>query len=84
VSFNLVYTQRAVKDINKVSPSARRRIGKTLLRYQENPMEYAEKIMDPKLGSYRFRIGDYRIIFDLEGDDIVILRAGHRRDIYRR
>ena len=43
---------------NKVSPSARRRIGKTLLRYQENPMEYAEKIMDPKLGSYRFRIGD--------------------------
>jgi mRNA interferase RelE/StbE len=36
------------------------------------------------LGAYRFRIGDYRVVFDLEGDEIVILRVGHRRDIYRR
>jgi len=30
----------------------------------------------------RFRIGNYRVIFDLEGDEIVVLRAGHRKDIY--
>jgi len=53
-------------------------------RYQEDPVRYAERITDPKLGSYRFRIGDYRVIFDLEEEDIVILRVGHRRDIYRR
>ena len=34
--------------------------------------------------SYRFRIGDYRVICDIEGDEIVILRIGHRRDIYRK
>jgi len=64
--------------------SVKHRIGKTLLRYQENPLRYAERMTDERLGSYRFRIGDYRVIFDLEGDDIVILRVGHRRDIYRR
>jgi len=30
------------------------------------------------------RLGDYRVIFDIEGEDIVILRVGHRRDVYRR
>jgi len=84
LNFTLVYTQRASRDIKKLEPSAKVRIGKALLRYQEDPLKYADKIKDEKLESYRFRIGDYRVIFDLEGDDIVILRVGHRRDIYRR
>jgi mRNA interferase RelE/StbE len=84
MKFDLVYTQRAVRDVRNLEPSAKLRIGKTLLRFREDPLKYAEKITDAKLGSYRFRIGDYRVIFDLEGEDIVILRIGHRRDIYRR
>jgi mRNA interferase RelE/StbE len=84
VKFNLVYTQRAIRDVRSLEPSVRLRVGKTLLRFREDPLKYAEKISDPKVGSYRFRIGDYRVIFDLEGEDIVILRVGHRRDIYRR
>ena len=82
--FNLVYTQRAIRDVRKLEAGIKLRIGKALLRFQKDPMKYAEKIADPKLGSYRFRIGDYRVIFDQEGKDIVILRIGHRRDIYRR
>jgi mRNA interferase RelE/StbE len=73
-----------VRDIRNLDPTIRPRVDKKLLRYKEDPLKYAEKITDPKLGSYRFRIGDYRVIFDLEGKDIVILRVGHRRDIYRR
>lgn len=84
MKFNLVYTQRAIRDVRKLEGPIKLRIGKALLRFQEKPIHYAEKITDPKLGSYRFRIGDYRVIFDLEGEDIVILRIGHRRDIYRR
>ncbi|MBC8254135.1 MAG: type II toxin-antitoxin system RelE/ParE family toxin [Ardenticatenia bacterium] len=38
---------------------------------------------DSKLGTYRFRVGDYRVIFDVEDDKVIILRVGHRRDIYR-
>ncbi|MBN2862947.1 MAG: type II toxin-antitoxin system RelE/ParE family toxin [Bacteroidales bacterium] len=30
-----------------------------------------------------FRIGDYRVIFDLVGEDIVVLRVGYRKEIYR-
>jgi len=62
----------------------KQRIGKTLLRYESDPLSHAEPLTQSELGSYRFRIGDYRVVFDIEGDEMVILRIDHRRDIYRR
>ena len=38
---------------------------------------------DKKLGEYRFRIGDYRVIFDTVKESIIILSIGHRKDIYQ-
>ena len=63
----LVYTQSATKDIDKLDPHIKKRTGRTLLRYAEDPMKHASRSLDAKLGTYRFRIGDYRVIFDLEG-----------------
>ncbi len=82
--YSLVYTNRADKDIQKLPPEIKKRIGKALLRYEQDPHKYAETLRDSKLGTYRFRIGDYRVIFDLEGSEVVVLRVGHRRDIYRK
>jgi mRNA interferase RelE/StbE len=84
LKYRLVYTFRALKDIRKLQPGAKNRIGRALKRYEEDPLRYAEKLTDPKLGTYRFRIGDYRAIFDFEDDQIVVLRLGHRKDIYRK
>jgi mRNA interferase RelE/StbE len=84
VKYRLVYTERAERDIKKLDSRIKDRIGKTLLRLKEEPMRFAEKLSDPILGEYRFRIGDYRVIFDIEGNEIVVLRVGHRREIYKR
>jgi mRNA interferase RelE/StbE len=84
MSFNLVYTRRAEKDIKKLDSSIKRNIGKTLLKLQDNPLLYSEKLSTPELGNYKYRIGDYRVVFDIEDNDIVILRVGHRREIYKR
>ena len=84
MKYSLVYTNRADKDIQKLPPEIKRHIGKALLRYEQDPYKHSEKLRDPNLGTYRFRIGDYRVIFDLEGSDIVVLRVGHRRDIYKK
>lgn len=67
-----------------MTPVSKKRIGTTLLRFKDNPLQYAERMTDPELGGYRFRIGDYRVIFDIEGNDIVVLRAGHHKEIYKR
>lgn len=82
--YRLIYTRRAVKDIEGLDPKTKDRIDKTLRRYEKDPLNFAEKLTHSDLGSYRFRIGDYRIVFDVQGQDIVVLRVGHRREIYRR
>lgn len=84
MNYRLIYTQRAIKDIQKLDHGTKQRIGKTLLRYEKDPYKHAERLTDSKLGNYRFRIGDYRVIFDMEGNEIVVLRIGHRSEIYRR
>jgi mRNA interferase RelE/StbE len=84
MTFNLVYTRRAEKDIRALDPAVRKLIGKAILKLQSHPAEYSEKLTDPRIGTYRFRTGDYRVIFDLIGNDVVILRVGHRKEIYRR
>jgi mRNA interferase RelE/StbE len=84
LSYRLVYTRKAVRDIGRLDAAVKKRIGATLLRFKDNPLQYAEHLTDPELGGYRFRIGDYRIIFDIEGNDIIVLRAGHRKEIYKR
>ncbi len=84
MSYIIVYTRRAEKDIRKLDPSIKPQIGKALLKLQNNPFEHSEKLTDSIIGAYRIRIGDYRVIFDIEGKDIVILRVGHRKEIYKR
>lgn len=81
--YQLSYTQRAGRDIRKLDPAIQKRIQKKLELYKLDPLQHAEKLSSSELGSYRFRIGDYRVIFDIDGEQIVILRVGHRREIYR-
>lgn len=83
MTYKLVYTNRAVKDIKKLDSETKNRVGTTLLRFKDNPLKYARRLTHSSLGSYRFRIGDYRVIFDIEENDIVILRVGHRKEIYK-
>jgi mRNA interferase RelE/StbE len=84
LKYRLVYTQRALKDIKNLDPQVRQRIGQLLKRLENDPLKFARKLTDPKIGSYRFRVGEYRAVFDVEGEEVVVLRIGHRRDIYRR
>ncbi|MDO9579382.1 MAG: type II toxin-antitoxin system RelE/ParE family toxin [Bacteroidales bacterium] len=79
-----MYIQKAVGDIDILDAGVKNRIGTTLLRFKDNPLQYAERLTNSELGGYRFRSGDYRVIFDIEGNDIVVLRAGHRKEIYKR
>jgi len=82
LKYRLVYTHRAFRDIRELEENVKKRIGKTLERYREEPLKYASRLIDSKLGMYRFRIGDYRVIFDIEEEAIIVLRVGHRKNIY--
>ncbi len=83
MNYVLLYTPKAVRDIRRLDSVAKKRIKAALEKFSQDPFHYAQKLVHTELGSYRFRIGDYRVIFDVDGEKIVILRIGHRKDIYR-
>ena len=49
---------------------------------QENPLRFAEYLTDPREGEFRFRIGDWRLSFDVKNNKIFILRIKHRSKAY--
>lgn len=81
--YSLIYSPKAQRDINKLDRIVQKRLDKSLERMRENPLDHAEKLKDPSIGNYRFRVGSFRIIFDIEEGRIIVLRIGHRREIYR-
>ena len=49
-----------------------------------NPRQHGKGLVSNRSGQWRYRIGDYRIIAEIEEEKIVILilNVGHRREIY--
>ncbi|MBU0579521.1 type II toxin-antitoxin system RelE/ParE family toxin [Patescibacteria group bacterium] len=80
------FTPNSKKQFDKLPQETKKRIHKKLKYYCEskNPAYFARTLSNSKLGQYRFRIGEYRIIFDFrDKTKLVILKIGHRREIYR-
>ena len=83
MNYIIIFTNRAIKDLKKIDKKIKNRIGNKLKIYLENPLKYGKKLTDPKIGTYKFKIGDYRVIFDIDEKKIVVLRLGHRKNIYK-
>lgn len=76
--------------MDKLDPQTTRRIEKFLherLAPLENPRSLGEALHGSRLGDFwKYRVGDYRIIAAIEDSQLVVLvlRVGHRRDVYAR
>ncbi len=75
----------AIRDLKKIPKLVQKFIFNKLDFYvkSENPFKFAESLKDKVVGDYRFRIGDYRAIFDVKDNKIIILRIGNRKDVYK-
>lgn len=83
----LQFTETALKDLKKLNKITQKQIVKKLQFFlvQPDPLAYATKLTNfSKSGDYRFRIGDYRAVFDMDTSTIYILYIEHRREVYRR
>jgi mRNA interferase RelE/StbE len=81
----IIFTHSAFRQLKKLDKKIQKRIINKLKFFasQKNPLQFAEPLRDRRFGQFRFRIGDYRVIFDVEKEKIIILKVGHRKDIYR-
>lgn len=79
----IVVTARAERDLGKLDERTQRRIAEKLRQYSSDPLAYARKLVNPTVGTYRYRIGEFRVIFDIQDQDVIVMRVGNRKEIYR-
>ena len=85
--YSVEYTERAVKNLRKLDKYTRNLIiawiEKNLVNCK-NPRIHGKALKENKSGQWRYRIGDYRLICEIQEDKIVILvlEIGQRREIY--
>lgn len=81
-------TRTAEKQIQKLNRAAQESIVRFLrerIRLAENPRQWGKPLDGDKVGLWRYRVGDYRLICDIQDERITVLviRVGHRKDVYR-
>jgi len=79
----IAFTPAAWRDWQRLPQQTQNRLQAKLVFYAHDPLHYAVKLTNSGIGQYRFRVGDYRIVFDVTESAIVILTVGHRKDVYK-
>lgn len=71
------------RDIPSLDPPVRKRIKAAIeQRLATQPEEFAKPLAYTKAGLWSLRVGPWRIIFALRGDEVWILRIGNRSEVY--
>jgi len=81
--YDIILSRRSAKYINKLDPIDRNRILIALDKLRIRPQAYLSRLVGIKL--YKFRAGNFRIIVDLQKNQLVVLviKIGHRKNIYK-
>ena len=88
MTYHAVFTKSAVKALKKLDrPTAAMITGwvRKNLEGCDNPRQHGKGLTANRSGQWRYRIGDYRLLAEIQDDKIIILilSVGHRSDIYR-
>ncbi len=71
-------------DIPELDSRLKTRIKKAIeSRLAAAPQEYGEPLRKTLKGYWKLRVGDYRVVYRIAGDEVWILGIIHRRDVYR-
>lgn len=86
--YEVIYTPLARSDLKSIDLKVSRRIISKIDFYSKSkdPLLFAKRLKNPTIGDFRFRIGDYRAIFDLAKNNeikiLLILKVAHRKKVY--
>lgn len=87
-TYNVELSDRFMKEFRKLDKYTQKMlrawIDKNLV-HCENPRQHGKGLTANRAGQWRYRIGDYRIICDIQDENLIILAltVGHRRDVYK-
>ena len=81
MNYQIEFKPRAVKDLKDLPKSHYRRVLAKIEALQQNLAGDVKKLTN-FTPEYRLRVGDYRVLFEVEGSSVVVYRVLHRREAY--
>ena len=88
MGYKVLFSKEATKQVKKLNSSTKLLLEKWINKHLvncENPRAYGKGLTANKSGLWRYRIGDYRLICDIEDNELIILALsfGHRSEVYK-
>ncbi|MFA6008792.1 MAG: type II toxin-antitoxin system RelE/ParE family toxin [Desulfobacteraceae bacterium] len=80
--YDVQFKPRAVKDIEKISSRMQTKVIKGIEMLGNNLAGDVKRLTN-YTPEYRLRVGDYRVLFEIEDNSIIVYRIRHRREVYR-
>jgi mRNA interferase RelE/StbE len=83
--YSLEFTTSAAREYRSLDRQVQRRVATKIEELCSNPFPPGAKKLQGEPDHYRVRAGDYRVVYRVDGRRvvIVIVRIGHRREVYR-
>ncbi|MFH1399724.1 MAG: type II toxin-antitoxin system RelE/ParE family toxin [Candidatus Woesearchaeota archaeon] len=79
--FELQIDKKSIQALEKFPKELRHRIFDKIIDSTSEPFRYFQRLEG--CTAYRMRVGNYRIIADIEGNIILVRLIGHRRQVYK-
>ncbi len=84
-AYRIVFAPRAEREFRALPPEVQRRLKPRIDSLAHNLRPRGVKALSGEEGLLRLRVGDYRIVYQVENHalTVLILKIGHRREVYR-
>jgi len=88
LAWTVSFEPRALSELKKLDRSAQQRVVRFLqerIAGNHDPRDFGKPLTGDKVGLWRYRIGNYRIVCRIDDDRraVLVLRIAHRKDVYR-
>lgn len=83
MTFDIIWSKKAFRQLRKLDRPIAKQIFQAVSKLAGEPQRYLRRIV--KSNFYRMRVGDYRVIVDIDGNmmHILVVKIGHRKKIYK-
>ena len=78
--YRVLISRTAEKQLKKLSKELQRKIAAMIISFEIDPRPHGSKKLSGSSNTYRYRVGDYRIIYDVFDEEVIVnvLKIGHR------
>ncbi len=84
MAYNIGYKRSVERDLKKLPKAEARRILDQIEEELSEKADASPVLKGQFAGLRKFRVGDYRAIYAILGNEVLVLRIGHRKDVYKK